>query len=40
MDASDLVLVLFAVICLWIATEFTGGGGGGLRDRVLAPTKS
>jgi hypothetical protein len=37
MDYSDLVLALFAVICLWIATEFTGGGGGGMRDRVPVP---
>jgi hypothetical protein len=34
MDFSDLVLILFAVICLWLATEYTGGGGGGLRSRV------
>ena len=40
MDASDMVLVLFAVICVWMLTEFNGGGGGGLRDRILAPTKS
>jgi hypothetical protein len=40
MDASDLVLALFALICVWIATEMSGGGGGGLRKRVLAPTRS
>jgi hypothetical protein len=34
MDLSDLVLILFAVICLWLAIEFNGGGGGGLRARV------
>jgi hypothetical protein len=38
MEVTDLVLVLFAVICLWIATEFNDGPGGGLRSRV--PVKS
>jgi len=40
MDASDMVLLLFAVICVWIVSEFNGGGGGGLRDRVLARARS
>lgn len=36
MEWSDLVLILFALIVLWIATEFSGGSGGGLRARVPA----
>ncbi len=40
MDSTDMILMLFAVICFWIATEISGGGGGGLRKRVLVPTKS
>lgn len=39
MDFSDLVLILFAFIVLWIATEYMGGGGGGLRARIPAPTR-
>lgn len=34
MDLSDLTLVLFAFICLWIALNLSGGTGGGLRSRV------
>lgn len=36
MDSSDIVLMVFAFIVLWLATEFNGGGGGGTRDRVQA----
>jgi hypothetical protein len=37
MDVSDMVLILFAVICLWLATEISGGGGGGHRSRIQVP---
>ena len=31
---SDLTLVVFAFICIWMALGFTDGGGGGHRARV------
>jgi hypothetical protein len=34
MEFSDLTLALFALICIWIALNFSGGTGGGLRSRV------
>jgi hypothetical protein len=34
MDFSDLTLVLFVFIVLWIALNLSGGTGGGLRARV------
>lgn len=35
-DFSDITLVLFAVICIWLALNYTGGTGGG--HRVQVPT--
>lgn len=34
MDFTDLTLVLFAFIVLWIALNFSGGNGGGHRQPV------
>ena len=34
MDFTDLTLILFAFIVLWLAVNLTGGTGGGLRSRV------
>ena len=34
MDISDLIYILFAVICAWLAIHWDGGGGGGRRLRV------
>jgi hypothetical protein len=34
---SDLTVILFVVICLWMVIEMTGGGGGGHRARVQVP---
>jgi hypothetical protein len=39
MDFSDLTLVLFVFIVLWIALNFSGGPGGGHRERVPIPTR-
>lgn len=39
MDSSDIVLMLFAFIVLWLAIEFNGGGGGGTRERVPSPAR-
>jgi hypothetical protein len=36
MDFTDLTLVLFAFIVLWIALNLSGGPGGGHRARVPA----
>lgn len=32
---SDLVLILFALVVLWLAIEISGGGGGGHPARVF-----
>jgi len=37
MDFSEPIMVLFAVVCLWIAIQLSGGGGGGLHDRAPVP---
>jgi hypothetical protein len=34
MEFSDLILVLFAFIVIWLAIELNDGPGGGLRARV------
>ena len=36
MNFSDLTLVLFVLVVLWIALNLSGGTGGGLRARVPA----
>jgi hypothetical protein len=38
MDFTDLTLVLFAFIVLWIALNLSGGTGGGHRQRVPVRT--
>ena len=35
-DLSDLVYILFLVICVWLAINYDGDGGGGRRSRVPA----
>jgi len=36
LDLSDITLVLFAFICIWMIISMTGGTGGGHRARVPA----
>ena len=36
LDLSDLIYVLFLGICVWLAINFDGSGGGGRRSRVPA----
>jgi hypothetical protein len=38
MELSDLIYVLFLVICCWLSVNFdAGSGGGGKRSRAQAP---
>ena len=39
MDFSDLTLVLFVFIVVWLIIESSGGTGGGLRTRVPLLTR-
>jgi hypothetical protein len=34
MNFTDLTLILFALVVLWVALEISGGSGGGHRARV------
>jgi hypothetical protein len=36
MELSDLIYILFLVICLWLAVNWDSSGGGGKRSRVPA----
>jgi hypothetical protein len=34
--SGDLVYILFLVVCVWLALNWDGGGGGGKRARLPA----
>jgi len=38
MELGDLIYILFAAICAWLAYHWDNNGGGGKRQRTFVPS--